>query len=238
MHVAVCDDNVADRKQFERLIKRESDRRAAKSGTLFADLFGNARSLLANPMQYDVFYIDMCKTPGVSAEAIVQQLQEKGVQVPIVLCCSDIDYRTLSLSGDISYLDKPIQADALSATIEHALSVKENAVPHIEIREDNKTTHYITEPDILYAVQDGMFVDIFLKDGKTLHILDNPLNLFEQWENFPSFLMPSSKTVINGRYIKALRFRKAVMTDGRVFPVAGDFLTYAKKVFQEYNAQK
>ena len=81
-------------------------------------------------------------------------------------------------------------------------------------------------------------MDIFLKDGKTLHILDNPLNLFEQWENFPSFLMPSSKTVINGRYIKALRFRKAVMTDGRVFPVAGDCLTYAKKVFQEYNAQK
>lgn len=183
-------------------------------------------------MQYDVFYIDMCKTPGVSAEAIVQQLQEKGVQVPIVLCCSDIDYRTLSLSGDISYLDKPIQADALSATIEHALSVKENAVPHIEIREDNKTTHYITEPDILYAVQDGMFVDIFLKDGKTLHILDNPLNLFEQWENFPSFLMPSSKTVINGRYIKALRFRKAVMTDGRVFPWQEIVLPMPKKYFR------
>mgnify|MGYP001033515010 CR=1 FL=1 len=211
--------------------------------------FGNAGSLLANPMQYDVFYIDMCKTPGVSAEAIVQQLQEKGVQGPLeklvekaggavcgrmaILAEGDSQKR-----GDISYLDKPIQADALSATIEHALSVKENAVPHIEIREDNKTTHYITEPDILYAVQDGMFVDIFLKDGKTLHILDNPLNLFEQWENFPSFLMPSSKTVINGRYIKALRFRKAVMTDGRVFPVAGDCLAYAKKVFQEYNAQK
>ena len=66
MHIALCDDNVADRKQFERLVKRESDRRAADEGILFADSFGNSESLLTNPMQYDVFYIDMCKTPGVS----------------------------------------------------------------------------------------------------------------------------------------------------------------------------
>lgn len=26
MHIAVCDDNVADRKQLERLLKRESDK--------------------------------------------------------------------------------------------------------------------------------------------------------------------------------------------------------------------
>ena len=28
MHIAICDDNVADRKQLERLLKRESDKRA------------------------------------------------------------------------------------------------------------------------------------------------------------------------------------------------------------------
>ena len=37
MHIALCDDNVADRKQFERLVKRESDRRAADEGILFVD---------------------------------------------------------------------------------------------------------------------------------------------------------------------------------------------------------
>ena len=39
MHIAVCDDNVADRKQFERLIRRESERRGKENGILFADLF-------------------------------------------------------------------------------------------------------------------------------------------------------------------------------------------------------
>ena len=28
MHIAICDDNIADRKQTERLLGRESDRRA------------------------------------------------------------------------------------------------------------------------------------------------------------------------------------------------------------------
>ena len=45
MHIAICDDNIADRKQLERLLKRESDKRKAKTGLLFADSFGNCRIL-------------------------------------------------------------------------------------------------------------------------------------------------------------------------------------------------
>ena len=66
MHIAVCDDNVADRKQLERLLKRESDKRAASTGIIYTDSFGNSTSLLSNPMQYDAFYIDMCLTEGIT----------------------------------------------------------------------------------------------------------------------------------------------------------------------------
>ena len=34
MHVAICDDNVADRRQLERLLKRESDKRSARLSTI------------------------------------------------------------------------------------------------------------------------------------------------------------------------------------------------------------
>ena len=56
MHVAVCDDNIADRKQTERLLGRESDRRAKLTEGLFVDSYGNEQSLLTKPMQYDVFF--------------------------------------------------------------------------------------------------------------------------------------------------------------------------------------
>lgn len=237
MHIAVCDDNIADRKQFERLIKRESDRRAAADGILFADFFGNADSLLANPMQYDIFYIDMCKTPNADIKQVVTALLEKGVIAPIVLCCSDIDYRQLALPGDISYLNKPIRPEELSATVTHGLEIKSHAVPLIEFREE-KNTYYVTEPDILYAVQNGLFVDIYLADGRTVHIIDNVQNLFGQLEIYPTFLMPSSKVVLNGRYIKAFRFHKTVMSDGRVFKISSDCIPYAKEIFTKYTKEE
>ena len=75
MHIAVCDDNVADRKQLERLLKRESDKRAASTGIIYTDSFGNSTSLLSNPMQYDAFYIDMCLTEGTTGTDVLFQDQ-------------------------------------------------------------------------------------------------------------------------------------------------------------------
>ena len=83
MHIAVCDDNVADRKQLERLLKRESDKRAASTGIIYTDSFGNSTSLLSNPMQYDAFYIDMCLTEGTTGTDVVNALTAQGVNAPI-----------------------------------------------------------------------------------------------------------------------------------------------------------
>lgn len=233
MHIALCDDNVADRKQFERLAKRESDRRAAKDGILYVDSFGNADSLLTNPMQYDVFYIDMCKTPGITGADVATALREKGVNAPIVMCCSDINYREQGFSEDVIFLDKPIKADALSASIDHALKIMEQAVPLIELRLE-KQTLYVTEPDILYAAERGRMLEVFLQDGRTIPLLDNAQNLFSQLEIYPMFFSPSLKVVLNGRYIKKLGFGKAVMTDGKSFRVSHSCMPYAKKLYADF----
>ena len=235
MHIALCDDNVADRKQFERLIKRESDRRSSKDGTLFVDSFGNCTSLLSNPMQYDVFYIDMCKTPGTTGIDVVNALTEKGVNAPIVMCCSDINYREQSFPENVIFLDKPINADELSTSIDHALEIKKQAVPLIEIRVE-KETRYMTEPDILYAVEHGRMLDIFLQDGSIISILDSAQNLFSQLENFPVFFSPGTKVVLNGRYIEKLKFCKVTMRGGRTFRVSHECMPYAKKMYNEFHA--
>ena len=77
MHVAICDDNGADRKQLERLLTRESEKRHTDEGTIYADSYGNATNLLANPLQYDAIFIDICHTPGVTVKEIVDTLLEK-----------------------------------------------------------------------------------------------------------------------------------------------------------------
>lgn len=234
MHIALCDDNVADRKQFERLVKRESDRRAAKDGILFVDSFGNADSLLTNPMQYDVFYIDMCRTPGITGADVVNALSDKGVNAPIVMCCSSVNYREQSFPKNVLFLDKPIKAGELTASIDHALKIMEQAAPLIELRLEKKT-HYLTEPDIMYAAERGRMLEVFLQDGRTLTILDNAQNLFSQLEGFPVFFSPGLKVILNGRYIEKLGFGKAVMTDGKSFHVSHSCMPYAKKLYAEFH---
>ncbi|EKC77290.1 hypothetical protein LEA_04247, partial [human gut metagenome] len=48
------------------------------------------------PMQYDAFYIDMCLTEGITGTEVANALIAQGVNAPIVLCCSKINYRAQS----------------------------------------------------------------------------------------------------------------------------------------------
>ena len=176
MHIAVCDDNVADRKQLERLLKRESDKRALSTGVIYTSSFGNASSMLATPMQYNAFYIDVCKTEGITGMDIVRELTAKGVNAPIVMCCSDTNYREYSFPSNVIFLDKPIKVTELGESIDHALSIMEKAEPLIELREDTET-FYVTEPDILYAVENGRHVLVSLVDGRKIYVATTAMNL-------------------------------------------------------------
>lgn len=234
MHVAVCDDNVADRKQMERLLHRESDKRLKETGEgLFIDSYGNEKAVLAHPMLYDVFYIDMCKTPGITGVDVVKSLLSLGVVVPIYMCISEIDYRNANLPEQVKYLDKAIKAADLTASLEDAQAFKDAAVPLIELREE-KNTVYVTEEDILYAVQEERYVDVTLKDGRTIRIRDNILNLFSQWEHYETFFAPTEHVLINGRYIQNLSLLKVTMINGRAFPLPFNARKYAKSMYEKY----
>lgn len=234
MHIAVCDDNVADRHQLERLLKRESDKRSAATGILYTDSFGNCDTLLANPMQYDAFYIDMCLTEGITGIDVVNRLTQAGVNAPIIMCCSAINYREFPLPDNVIFLDKPIKVAELSASIDKALCIKEQAMPLIELRED-KETFYVTEPEILYAIENGRLMLVTLTDGRIIQAVTDTANLFEQLEGYSTFLAPGAKIIINGRHIARLGIRKAYMTDGSVFKIHRDCMGYAKKIFEEYH---
>ena len=228
MHIAVCDDNIADRKQLERLLKRESERRASTTGILYTDSFGSSTSLLANPMQYDAFYIDMCNTEGINGIDVANALLAAGINVPIIMCCSRINYRQFSLPENVIFIDKPIKIDTLSDSIDLALQIKKSALPLIELREE-KDTFYVTEPDILYCVEDGRFVIVTLTNSRRIHLSTSIINLFSQIESHPSFLSSSAKMIINCRHIVSLKGRKVVMSDGASFKIHPFCIRYAKK---------
>ncbi|MED9904013.1 MAG: hypothetical protein UFG06_07500 [Lachnospiraceae bacterium] len=234
MHIAICDDNVADRKQLERLLKRESDKRAASTGVLYIDSYGHPESLLKNSMQYDVFFVDICRTDGLTGTDVINSLTAQGNSSPVILCSSLIPYRTQEelLPERVLFLDKPIKAAELSSLLDEAQKIKDSAVPVIELRED-KGTLYVTEPDILYAVEEGRHLVVTLKSGQTVMLTATAMNFFSQVENFPVFFAPNLHAVVNGRHIDHIRFHKIIMCNGTVFKAFGQILSYAKHIYAD-----
>lgn len=216
MHVAVCDDNIADRKQMERLLGRESDRRAKLTEGLYIDSYGNENALLRSPMQYDIFYIDMCKSEECTGTQIARKLCDIGVQVPIYMCCSDLDYRLESFPENVFFLDKPIKVEHLIASLDKAYEWKLSAIPRIELRDDTDT-YYLTAEDILYTIGAGKHSKVYLQDGRIIQVTSSTENLYSQWMRHKVFLLLSGNTIINQSHVARTGLLSLTMKDGKRF---------------------
>ena len=217
MHIAICDDNIADRKQLERLLKRESDKRKSTSGLLYTDSYGDSAVLSKTPMQYDLFFIDMV-TESPDGFAFATQLIESGVSAPIVLCSSKIDYlkqidNLPSCPVNLLHLQKPIKTTELSEIIEQALNMQSLRVPTIELRSETDT-YYVTEDDIVYAIPKGRYVHVFLADGKEIPLLTSMVNFYDQIAMYTHMVLLHEHALFNIVHMKEYSLFKVVLQDG------------------------
>lgn len=239
MHIAICNDNVADRKQLERLLARESDKRLSTSGNLYVDSYGHPDSLLKNPMQFDAFFIDMELTPDISDSSVLQCLITAGCSAPVILLYASPEEKEekKALGKDapmeILLLEKPVRKEELSSLLDNLLVLSGNREVPIEIRAE-AGTHYIYESDILYAEKKGGHIYVTLKSGEILPHNASLESLFAQLEAYPVFFAPNRKTILNGRYIKSVQLTHITMCDGHTFSAIGAGIGYAKKCLAEY----
>ncbi len=234
MHLAICAENVADRKQLERLLKRESDKNVSQNGILYVDSFGSSENMLKNPMQYDAFFLDISDNAPFP-EDIIQKLGEIGSPAPIVLCATDFTpFPQMQESPHLLGLTKPIKAAELSEMIKQARSIKDSAEPLIEFRVEGQTS-YVTEPEILYAISVKDSIEVHLTKNRILNIQNNIPNLFSEISMYESFFAANQKTILNGRHIQSLKACKACMTDGNRFSIRLSQLSYAKYAFRKFH---
>ena len=218
MHIAVCDDNVADRKQTERLLSRESAKRLETSGNLYVDSFGNETALLAAPMKYDLFFLDMTNSTLNGAE-LAATLRNEGVTAPIVLLCSSIDYRTKPLTDNVECMDKPIKAAELSALLDRQIAQCKDKEPTIEIR-DSKKTYYLHSKQIIHADSAPDGVTVTCTDGLVIHPLGDIRDLFQSFTGFDTFVLIGHKTLINLEHVKEYKKRTVTLSDGASYTVS------------------
>lgn len=237
MHIAICDDNIADRKQLERLLDRESDRRKNTSGVFFCDSYGNSEHLSRNPMPYELFFLDMTseEPDGLS---FAMELRHLGVTAPIALCSSSINYQEalkklpeLERPADLLFIDKPIKVADLTAIIDEALHLGSNRASTIELRSD-RTTVYAYEDDIAYITSKNAYLTVHLTDGRDITMLDTVSNFYSMIRNYKHLVLVSERAIINAAHVLKMSGLKVTMDDGKKITcplLSRPFLSYARK---------
>lgn len=234
MHLAICDDHIADRKQMERLLGRESDRRISTTGVLYVDSFGSKNSMLTVPMIYDAIFMDMTED-GCDAVELANMLRADGTTAPIVFCSGKVNYRKAKNLPDNSFfLDKPILVNELTEMVDKLLVIKNNQIKKLEFR--NRTeTFYLAEDELLYAMEHSdreMLLHLFNGEER---ITEMTLPTFcGNMAECDSYIELSSHIVLNMLYIKEINFFKVTMMDGKQFRLSFGESRPLQKAVTEY----
>ena len=224
MHVAVCDDNVADRKHLERLLSRESDKRSGTPNILYIESFGDKEHFLKNPLKYNIVFMDMCSREGLVKE-IIGRLDEMGFNAPLVLYSSKYDYTALkNLPPYVIHAKKPYIPDPLPEFL--ALGDKNvlgNVVTlpvHI-----NGVVQPVPKDQLMYAVPSdnpnasGKYT-LFISGGTALETDDDISAIRQILEPHDEFKLINKDCFVNFKYVSIVMPFTIMMLDYRAFRIS------------------
>ena len=231
MNIAVCDDNIADRKQTERLLGRESDRIFKESGErLYIDSYGNPDAFLKNPQMYHGLFVDMT-TGELNGLDILRVLLKINIVKPIIMCCSSLDYRKLAAdegldAPNVLFLDKPIKVAELRAIMDRIAELNAVSIPTLELRGMEETI-YAREEEIVCVEKVRSELLVHLTDNRKVSIVGDIINFYDQCSIFPSICPVNDYGLVNVNHVTKTSFGKAFMDNGMVMKVS---LTYRKAI--------
>jgi len=219
IYIAICDDNIADRKHLERLLEREKDSRLKSKGdVLYIESFGSEEALMRTPVKYDMFYIDMT-TEGNNGMELAKSLRKNGILAPIVLCTSTIAYSSyVNIPSELSIIDKPLSQGQISHLTDFASDWTTRKVPLFELRCQGET-YFVPYTDIVKVSPLGKFTtSVSLSDGRIITVMSAFQFLYSQCLPYKCFLY-CKKAIINMNYVTD--------TDSKGFYLtSGDYVKY------------
>lgn len=218
LSIALFDTNFGERKQMERLLDRESDRRG-ETCSIYTTTFGNKDTLLNTQRIYDAYFLDI-PDDSYSAYDLAKDLRLKDIASPIIFLCSSMNYRECGRElSNTFFMDKPVLVATLTAMTEELLQQKaENYVPSIEIRDITKT-HYLTEREIVYCENSKRTrnITIHLQDGSTMFAENDIDNFLSELEPLGQFFMANNHVIVNARYVDKTTFFRVYLKSGKSF---------------------
>ena len=219
MHVAICDDNVADRKHLERLLSRESDKRAGTPNILYIDSYGDKYHFLTNPLKYNIIFMDMCSRPGL-IEEILDELEKLEYNAPLVLYSSKIDYTTIpNLPGYVLHAKKPYIPDPLPDFLAYG---DKNVIGHIDtiLVHNNGIIHEVPKNNIMYITSETSQNKIYLLDNTNFNVDENIDDLYQMLKSYTEFEKINKNTIANFKFVSAVMLFNIMMQDYSEFRIS------------------
>lgn len=238
MHIAICEDNIADRHQTERLMNRQAQSRRNDEDGYYIDSYGNVDAIMPFSSRYDIFLIDMVHSECNGLE-LAKRLQEAGAHGYFVLCSSSINYAALCSSQQLDdthfrFLSKPIKSAELTALLDELIPLASEKEEVIELRGLHiNETLYVRPQEILYAVSEKGNTNVFLTKERSLLVAGEPYRLYLTVEDNPYFSPVSEHAFINVAHASSISMFSIVMDDHHKFKVSPYFTGPIKKQRQQ-----
>ena len=216
MYIAVLADNIADRKQTERLLGRANDVLANETGTLYIDSYGDAQSLMRAPMKYELFFLDIYGAED-HGRSVIDALKSANVPGKIALVLpEDIPFSYQNAIEGLLTIQKPLITTTLHQLIKDAHKEQiQTVVPKVEIRSENET-YYVPLEQIIYAQEINHFVYVHLDNGSTLTMLGEIRDFYRWVNNHKEFIHIKKDTVLNLNHVISSSKKEYHMSNGEV----------------------
>ena len=216
MYIAVLADNIADRKQTERLLGRANDVLANETGTLYIDSYGDAQSLMRVPMKYELFFLDIYGAED-HGRSVIDALKSANVPGKIALVLpEDIPFSYQNSIEGLLTIQKPLITTTLHQLIKDAHKEQiQTVVPKVEIRSENET-YYVPLEQIIYAQEINHFVYVHLDNGSTLTILGEIRDFYSWVNNHKEFVHIKKDTVLNLNHVISSSIKEYHMSNGEI----------------------
>lgn len=203
MHVAICDDNVADRKHLERLLSRESDKRRGTPNVLYVDSYGDKDHFLINPLKYNIIFMDMCLESG-TVETIINALVAMGYNAPLVLYSSRIDYTAIpDLPDFVFHAKKPYIPEPLPQFLKLGDENVRGYVATISVHQNGTPTD-VPKDEIEYALFEADKMVLHMLDNTRIDIDENITTLRQLLEPYEEFERVNKNGIANFKFVSAV----------------------------------
>lgn len=239
LHIAICDDEGAQRALTEALVARYLEDKSDVSAKACA--FSSAAALLEacgeGGTDFDVYILDvmMPEQNGIDAGLALRSLGRDGA---IVYLTSSPDYAVDSyLARADNYLLKPVDEARFFAAMDRALgAVRRQKAACVAIRTREETAR-VQLDDIVYAELVKRAVRYHLRDGGTLDSLTITGAFQEAVEGLLAdarFTLCAASFAVNLHFVKSVSKTDATLTDGARVPLSRAMAGNVKKRWVEY----